>query len=439
MLAVNGQLVYSTCSLNPVEDEAVIHRLLVETKGAVQVVDVSHRLPGLKYCQGLKHWVITDRDLTVYENPDAVPEAKRHLIRASIFPPNPEDADKFHLERCIRVLPHQQNTGGFFVAVLQKISLLPWESVTKAQASETSQAALQTEAEGEQVMVVEQASGTRSPLRKKRRGNVFKEDPFIFFEKDEPLWPPIKEFFGIDETLDPSLLLTRNKDGRKRNIYVVNRLIRDITRINEGHIQIINTGVKMFSRSDNRTSECDFRMTEEGASILMKHMTKKRRVVINRNDLEILLMNDLSELAPEMSRFSPATVEQLKPLATGSCLLEYKDDLLSIVLVGWKGDHSARAFVPKNDRVHHLRLIGGDFSKFVVNKFDEKQKAAEAKAAEAAEAATHVKQEVAETAEAASHVKQEVAEAATHVKQEVAEAATHIKQESDSADSNEKK
>lgn len=99
MLAVNGQLVYSTCSLNPVEDEAVIHRLLVETKGAVQVVDVSHRLPGLKYCQGLKHWVITDRDLTVYENPDAVPEAKRHLIRASIFPPNPEDADKFHLER----------------------------------------------------------------------------------------------------------------------------------------------------------------------------------------------------------------------------------------------------------------------------------------------------------------------------------------------------
>lgn len=46
----------------------------------------------------------------------------------------------------------------------------------------------------------------------------------------------------------------------------------------------------------------------------MKHMTKKRRVVINRNDLEILLMNDLSELAPEMSRFSPATVEQLKPL-----------------------------------------------------------------------------------------------------------------------------
>jgi hypothetical protein len=45
-------------------------------------------------------------------------------------------------------------------------------------------------------------------------------------------------------------------------------------------------------------------------------------------------------------------------------LLEYNDDSLHIVLVGWKGDFSVRAFVPKNDRVHHLRLVGGDFSKY---------------------------------------------------------------------------
>ena len=45
-------------------------------------------------------------------------------------------------------------------------------------------------------------------------------------------------------------------------------------------------------------------------------------------------------------------------------MLEYNDDSLHIVLVGWKGDFSVRAFVPKNDRVHHLRLVGGDFSKY---------------------------------------------------------------------------
>lgn len=33
LLAVGGRLVYSTCSLNPLEDEAVMHRILVEAKG----------------------------------------------------------------------------------------------------------------------------------------------------------------------------------------------------------------------------------------------------------------------------------------------------------------------------------------------------------------------------------------------------------------------
>lgn len=32
----------------------------------------------------------------------------------------------------MRILPHQQDTGGFFVAVLEKKKLCPWESARKA-------------------------------------------------------------------------------------------------------------------------------------------------------------------------------------------------------------------------------------------------------------------------------------------------------------------
>lgn len=40
-------MVYSTCSLNPIENEAVLHRLLVETEDSVQLVDGRDLVPGL--------------------------------------------------------------------------------------------------------------------------------------------------------------------------------------------------------------------------------------------------------------------------------------------------------------------------------------------------------------------------------------------------------
>lgn len=36
-----------------------------------------------------------------------------------------EEISNFPLECCMRILPHDQNTGAFFIAVLQKLSSLP--------------------------------------------------------------------------------------------------------------------------------------------------------------------------------------------------------------------------------------------------------------------------------------------------------------------------
>jgi tRNA (cytosine34-C5)-methyltransferase len=41
--------------------------------------------------------------------------------------------------------------------------------------------------------------------------------------------------------------------------------------------------------------------------------------------------------------------------------------------VGWKGKNSLRAYVPKNERVHYMRLIGCDTSKYEKNKFEERR------------------------------------------------------------------
>lgn len=53
LLDVGGRLVYSTCSLNPIENEAVLHRLIKDAEGALELTDVSASLPGLKFARGI--------------------------------------------------------------------------------------------------------------------------------------------------------------------------------------------------------------------------------------------------------------------------------------------------------------------------------------------------------------------------------------------------
>jgi 16S rRNA C967 or C1407 C5-methylase (RsmB/RsmF family) len=51
-------MVYSTCSFNPIENEAVVCELLRRCEGALELVDVSHKLPGLKRSGGMTKWVV---------------------------------------------------------------------------------------------------------------------------------------------------------------------------------------------------------------------------------------------------------------------------------------------------------------------------------------------------------------------------------------------
>lgn len=69
----------------------------------------------------------------------------------------------------------------------------------------------------------------------------------------------------------------------------------------------------------------------------------------------------------------------------GSCILKYVDESFTLFIVGWRGTSSLRAYVAKDETVHILRMLGGDVSKFEVNKYEKAKEAAAAAAAEEAE------------------------------------------------------
>lgn len=133
LLKVGGRVVFSTCSMNPVENESVVVSAIERCGGPgnVEIVDCSNELPNLKRYPGLKDWKIMDKSARIWsswkEVEDFANESAEGVIPGRVvetmFPRlEGSDCSDLPLERCMRVYPHMQDTGGFFITVLEKKS-----------------------------------------------------------------------------------------------------------------------------------------------------------------------------------------------------------------------------------------------------------------------------------------------------------------------------
>lgn len=174
LLRPGGRLVYSTCSLNPIEDEAVVAAALRHSydshRGAQQLVhlvpnghaEAKELMPGLRVRQGVTTWrgdsdvFCLGEDAAADSETDAAQkraETRRRVDAAIaklsspalLLPPSQHIDDESRerwiaaqLHNCMRVVHHDQNTGGFFVAVFERCA--DGGGVAES-ASETSSAA----------------------------------------------------------------------------------------------------------------------------------------------------------------------------------------------------------------------------------------------------------------------------------------------------------
>lgn len=113
LLRPGGMMVYSTCSIDPVENEAVIAELVRKCPW-MEVVEIDEsNVEGLVWHQGLTSWVPLDEKGEVPERPQDVP-----FFDERYMPPKEQDL-LAALPKTRRLYPMDNNTGGFYVALLR--------------------------------------------------------------------------------------------------------------------------------------------------------------------------------------------------------------------------------------------------------------------------------------------------------------------------------
>ncbi|GAA6012735.1 hypothetical protein JCM10207_005344 [Rhodosporidiobolus poonsookiae] len=444
LLKPGGRLVYSTCSMNPMENESVVSAAL-SLHPEMSILPVPDALPGLERRPGLTTWQVLDNNLEPAPHPDS-PEASSESAPA---PPTEDDVlavkqdnDKRKteskedkkgakgpnntdqrgkrkswtktlwpvgdekekgLEHALRLYPHLQDTGAFFVCVLVKkgdaAAPEPEAAVEGEAPAEEQEVEMKDEAkaaekrerasspvEGEpeakkakqEGEVAPAAAAAAKPAEEKEKkgdtmggGRPFNEEPYIYTKglEDEQV-AIIKDFFDLSDSFPFDQLLVRNSSGLPmRSIYLTSDLTRSLLLSNAyTRMRLISCGVKLFNRQDNTkdgTYRCKWRLNSEGLHVARPWLGD-RRIVSANNELLRQVMGSVSVKFEDV--VDEAAKKRMAEMEPGSAILriekakgkdiEMEEDLY---LSFWLSKSSCNLMVEKVEKsALSLRLYGED-------------------------------------------------------------------------------
>ncbi|KAJ1807649.1 tRNA (cytosine-5-)-methyltransferase ncl1, partial [Coemansia sp. RSA 2598] len=382
LLKTGGRLVYSTCSLNPIENEAVVAHVLDHFEGALQLVDVSDQLPSLKRRPGLATWKVMTRDGELHDSPQTAMlstmsrSQRRHFD--SFFPLSRERMDELHIERCMRIYSHLQNTGGFFVAVFEKVAPISVDEKKKAaakaaeehkrfeerlralsEAKEQACAADGDEDEGASKRPADEEDAAGAEIDAKRtkvdlaRGDgnededdeegeggadstdaaseakapympndpredpALPENPFLFLDASTGELKKILDFYGIKESMSRNGFLSRMENNSYRSVYYVSDSVRELMVLAGQRLRVVNTGIRVFNRNCVRDADCAFRLVCEGTPQLLPHLSERFVVDVPFGDLRALL----EEVNPLLTTLSEETRARIAGVPVSSSVV----------------------------------------------------------------------------------------------------------------------
>lgn len=406
LLKKGGRMIYSTCSFNPIENEAVVACAVSRHLKQIKIVDVSKEVsPFLRYRPGLTKWKVYHKGkgerhpAEYYTRYEDVPEPRRKMVKESMFtdtytlhnndPDRIEgtpDADPLGLKHCMRFYPHDDNQGGFFVCVLEKIwdeedgiildtdyKMDAWsndrvrqkgimedlndfvkefEDIIKQQEEESGEKQDDTELN---IMkeLVQQEKQTDSvqmySLNDQLIAQKFEEEnqEFAFvrlLEHKPELWSQIQDFFGIDESKFSCDQLVFQQDTTNNILLFGPGLIELLNYRRKNKLTTIVMGLKVFSKNKgNQVSACNFRLRMDGLEVILPYMSNKRVIQSTKEVFEHLTKQ--KEMSENFETLKKMGLEGAQEIGVGSAVLKF--DTFAVTI--WIGINSVSLMVGKEE------------------------------------------------------------------------------------------
>lgn len=402
LLEKDGRIVYSTCSLNPLENEAVISAAL-NANPEFELVDVSAQLPELKTRPGLTTWRPTvDRNGEVtYETfvdflSASINPALKEKLSESHWPP--KNAEDLCLHRCLRIYPHLQDTGGFFIAVLERKQVAQKVGAGAASnrrerkreagkndedihpkklrldpevlGSNTSELRIPTEItvqESEMQELDDPENPGGVPPAKQSNDGTFKENPYTFVRSNDPVLRACIERLHLTTDFPASNILVRNPEGEPtRSLYLANSLVKSIIENNDyKKIRLTAAGTKVMSKQEaGKGLQAQFRVLGEGLPVLLPFIEYSTIIASGLNSLRILLTTPY----PLISTFDDPFRERIQNCPMGSLIIKLAPGCIiggrlahELVLPIWKSNVSLTLMIDKRAKsALSLRLFNED-------------------------------------------------------------------------------
>lgn len=270
LLADDGVLVYSTCSMNPKEDEEVVCAGLELFGDSVELIDVNATLTR-------KGFQLHSSGGIRFPNVEGL---QRRIVPAT-----------YDGSKVLRILPHRDDTGGFFVAAFRKVSQPNWTA----------------------------PAVVRNKLNQWTKGKLWAP-----VSAEDESWVSIASFYGFDRH-DPSsfayydattsasaaavmgggglvpLYHLNPNGGSPRRIVLATPALADMVLRTHPYkgpgVEVVAVGVRAFEAYDGRFlahAACRWRAVVESAAFLASRFTQRKlvfRVSEHRQLVEELFRN----------------------------------------------------------------------------------------------------------------------------------------------------